>query len=118
MTASSSMYTQLQEIYNEKASLDRKAFMGIVEQILTAAGRPLTQVSEEECTLFCKHARDIQVRRYRTLQVETTATTCNTEAMAMATMDGVGDPSAQVIPLPFTCLSLPKHTYNLLNNNT
>ena len=96
MIASTSMYTKLQEVYNEKATLDKKAFMENVEQILAAAGRPVTQVTEDECALFCKHARDIQVRRYRTLEAETTAATCNREAMAMATMEGVGDSSAQV----------------------
>jgi amyloid beta precursor protein binding protein 1 len=93
MTATTEMYIELQQLFRDKAEADQSSFSALVDEALTAAGLPTTTVSLEERRRFCANAYLVQVSHFRSLKDELESP--NSETAMMATMEGVGDATAQ-----------------------
>lgn len=70
MTASTSTYTRLQEIYNSRAKGDLSAVTARVAAILAETGQSGRSVSDEYVRRFCQNVRDAEVFCFHTLAQE------------------------------------------------
>lgn len=93
MTATTEMYIDLQKLYRKKAEADQASFSSLVDEALSSAGLPANTATPEERHRFCANAYLVQVSHFRTLQEEVESP--NKETAMMATMEGVGDATAQ-----------------------
>ena len=70
MTSSSSMYVNLQHVYQIKARADMEAVASHLSELLTNMGRPTNAISEENIKMFCRNSAFLQVLSYRALEEE------------------------------------------------
>ena len=70
MTATTTMFIQLQKCFTEKAVQDYALFSSKVDAILLRIDREPESISEIDRHLFCSNSIDLVVIRYRTLQQE------------------------------------------------
>ena len=70
MTAETSSYVTLQQIYAAQAGSDLAAVQGHAREIAALEGLPADLVSTDELKRFCKNAHAVQVLPYRSLASE------------------------------------------------
>lgn len=70
MTANTSNYLTMQQIYRARAQSDLKVCRGHLSELLTRRGLPADAVSEEELTYVVRNARQLAVLRTRSLEQE------------------------------------------------
>ena len=72
MTSATDPYVALQGIYHERSSSDFSKIRQLVNSILDSLGKPISSISDEEITTFCKNLFNIQILQTRSLEDELT----------------------------------------------
>lgn len=70
MTSSSTMYVDLQRVYQTRANIDVDIVLSHVQHILSSIGKPSSTISRKTVKEFCKNSAFLKVIRYRPLSEE------------------------------------------------
>jgi len=70
MHSSTDKFIALQHVYRDQAAQDAKSVRGHLNKALSAAGLPLTHVTDEDVALFCKHSLFLRLYRFRPIAAE------------------------------------------------
>lgn len=68
MTADTTGFVGMQQVYREKAKKDIATFTTILHTILQKIGKPTDSISEEQIATFCKNSRNLKIVRGRSLE--------------------------------------------------
>mmetsp|Transcript_16813 Transcript_16813/g.32787 ORF Transcript_16813/g.32787 Transcript_16813/m.32787 type:complete len:547 (-) Transcript_16813:133-1773(-) len=95
MTATTSMYVDLQRLYKEKAETDANDIYDRCLTLINTLGLDSSILTRDDVNLFCKNAYHIRVMESSCVRDEIDPAKVNKEDMEMAIMDGVGDSGPQ-----------------------
>ncbi|CAK9018868.1 NEDD8-activating enzyme E1 regulatory subunit, partial [Durusdinium trenchii] len=95
MTATTSLYVQLQQLFQEEAAAQVEQMLARVQKVSQELGWAADEISKAEVELLCKNAADLRAIRLSSLSEEVDKASINKDEVEMAVMEDVGDSGPQ-----------------------